>query len=290
VIVVTGATGHVGGRLLRALVDGGEQVRAAVRRPEALETAAEVVRADVSEPDSLRPALDGAEAAYYLVHSLGSGGSFAEEELRGATAFAEAARDAGVARVVYLGGIAPDGVALSDHMASRRAVGEALAAEVPTVELRASIVIGEGSLSWETIRLLVDRLPVVTLPGWVKNLAQPIAADDLVAYLLAAPGADPGVYEIGGADRVPYLDVFEAYARAAALERTFVTLPVPPRLLSLSDLPDSLTRLGPDEALAVGQLAESLEHDSVVTDDSARRAFSVEPVGVDEAVRRALAA
>jgi uncharacterized protein YbjT (DUF2867 family) len=291
VIVVTGATGHVGGRLLRALEAAGRPVRAAVRTPEKLDAGetTQVVRADVSDADTLAAALDGATVAYYLVHSLGSGGGFSDDELAGAEAFATAAREAGVERVVYLGGIVPDDAAtVSDHMASRRAVGEALREGVPTVELRASIVIGEGSLSFDTIRAVVDAVPVVTLPGWVKNLCQPIADDDVVSYLVEAADVEPGIYEIGGADRVPYLDVLEEYARQAGLERRFVTVPAPPRWLSLSDLPDALTGLAPEQALAAAQLVESLEHDSVVRDPRATDVFSVEPVGLEEAVRRAL--
>jgi uncharacterized protein YbjT (DUF2867 family) len=291
VIVVTGATGHVGGRLLRALEREGREVRAAVRTPEKLDAAArtEVVRADVLDDASLREALAGAETAYYLVHSLGTGGSFEAEELHGARTFATAARESGVERVVYLGGLVPEEAAgVSDHMASRLAVGEALREQVPTVELRASVVVGAGSLSFETIRMLVDTLPVLTLPSWVDNRCQPIAADDVVAYLVEAADAEPGVYEIGGADRVSYRAVMEEYARQAGLERRFVVVPAPPRLLSLSDLPDVLTGLAPEQALAAAQLVESLEHDSVVRDERAREAFSVEPVGLEEAVRRAL--
>ncbi|HSL64157.1 MAG TPA: NAD(P)H-binding protein [Gaiellaceae bacterium] len=290
-IVVTGATGHVGGRLLRALEREGREVRAAVRTPEKLDAAegTEVVRADVLDDASLREALAGAETAYYLVHSLGSGGSFGEEELRAARTFGAAAREAGVGTLVYLGGLVHEDTAVvSDHMASRLAVGEALREHVPTVELRASIVIGAGSLSFETIRMLVDTLPVLTLPSWVDNRCQPIAADDVVAYLVEAADAEAGVYEIGGADRVTYREVMEEYARRAGLERRFVTVPAPPRLLSLSDLPEVLTGLAPEQALAAAQLVESLEHDSVVRDERAREAFSVEPVGLEEAVRRAL--
>jgi uncharacterized protein YbjT (DUF2867 family) len=292
VIVVTGATGHVGGRLLRALEAEGREVRAAVRTPDRLTAAetTEVAEADVLDAESLATALEGAETAYYLVHSLGTGGGFSEDELRGAETFAAAAADVGVGRLVYLGGlVADDAESVSDHMASRRAVGEALRARVPTVELRASIVIGPGSLSFETIRTLVDVLPVVTLPGWVKNLCQPIADDDVVAYLVEAAGVEPGVYEIGGADRVPYLDVFEEYARQAGLERRFLTLPAPPRFLSLSDLPDLLTGLAPEQALAVAQLVESLEHDSVVRDERALETFAVRPMGMRDAIARALA-
>jgi uncharacterized protein YbjT (DUF2867 family) len=123
----------------------------------------------------------------------------------------------------------------------------------------------------------------------VKNLSQPIATDDVVAYLLEAADAEPGVYEIGGADRVPYLDVLEEYARQAGLDRRFVTVPAPPRLASLSDLPELATGLAPEQALAVAQLLESRAHDSVVTDTRARETFSVEPVGLEEAIERALA-
>jgi len=289
-VVVTGPTGHVGARLLRALEEQRTPVRAAARHPERVDAAAStgIVRADVTEAASLAQALDGADVAYYLVHALGSGGGFAEDELRGATTFGDAARKAGVGRIVYLGGLV-QGDALSDHMASRLAVGEALRRRVPTVELRASIVIGAGSLSFEAIRTLVDALPVVVVPGWVKNLSQPIATDDVVAYLLEAADAEPGVYEIGGADRVPYLDVLEEYARQAGLDRRFVTVPAPPRLASLSDLPELATGLAPEQALAVAQLLESLAHDSVVTDTRARETFRVGPVGLEEAIERALA-
>ena len=294
-VLLTGATGHVGGHLLRALREDGVAVRATTRRPGSLdlEPPHEVVQADVLDSASLAPALDGVEAAYYLVHSLDASGSFAERDREAAQGFATAAEEAGVGRIVYLGGIAR-GDDLSDHLASRAEVGKILrSAAVPTLELRASIVIGAGSLSFETIRNVVDPLPVVTLPEWVKTFSQPIALDDVVAYLRAALEVDlpeSRVVEIGGADRVPYLDVMEEYARQAGLSRRFVTVPVPVGPSATSLLPDAATALVPDSVRATMKLVESLAHETLAEDGGlARELFpGIEPVGVAEAIRRAL--
>lgn len=294
-ILLTGATGFVGGRLLAALERDGRPVRAVTRRPEALAdrvaASTEVVRCDVNDVDSLRPALSGVDAAYYLVHSLGSSGSFRDDDRAAAETFARAAADASVGRLIYLGGLGGDDE-LSEHLASRQEVGEILRASgVPTIELRASIVIGPGSASFELVRTLVDRAPALVLPDWVENLSQPIAVDDVVAYLVAAldvPVEESAVYEIGGADRVSYRAILEAYARATGKSLPAVSVPVPAPLASVADVPAFLTRLAPERALTWAALVESLRHPTPADDDEARRVFGVEPMGLRKAIDAAL--
>ena len=182
-ILITGASGYVGGRLVPALESRGCRVRCLARRPGFLtgrfHPETEVVRGDVLNPDSLESALRGVHTAYYLVHSMGAVGDFEEQDRQGARNFARAARSRGVRRVIYLGGLG--GRALSPHLASRREVGDILAAEgPPTLEFRASIVIGSGSLSFEMIRALVNKLPVMVTPRWVRTETQPIAIEDVI--------------------------------------------------------------------------------------------------------------
>jgi len=189
-ILLTGATGYVGGRLLAELEKAGYAVRCLSRHPETLRPrvapSTEVVRGDVSDPPSLQQALRGVDTAYYLIHSMAADDDFEQRDRSAAAHFAEAARRAGVRRIIYLGGlgVGPD---LSTHLASRQEVGEILRhSGVPTLELRASIIIGSGSLSFEMIRALVDRLPFMIIPKWVRVKAQPIAIEDVIAYLLHA--------------------------------------------------------------------------------------------------------
>ena len=297
-VLLTGATGHVGGRLLRSLEELELRVRCLTRRrrPDALAgdvaPTTAVARADVLEPDSLADALAGGGVAYYLVHSLASTGSFAEEDRRAAENFAAAAREAGVERIVYLGGLGRGD--LSDHLASRQEVGEILRSSgVPTIEFRASIVVGSGSLSFELVRSLVDNLPVLVLPHWLDILAQPIALDDLVAYLVAAlhvPLAGSRVYEIGGADRVPNRDVLEEYARQRGSRRAILSVPVRTPPASSGDVPGQwLARLAPERARAALKLVESLRFETTADDGAARETFAVEPMGLTPAVERALA-
>jgi uncharacterized protein YbjT (DUF2867 family) len=291
VILLTGATGYVGGRLLRALEEQGERVRCVARRPEAVRPAAattEVVRGDVLEPGSIAAALDGIEVAYYLVHALGARQGFEHVERRGAETFAAAARAAGVGRIVYLGGLG-SGHDLSAHLASRQEVGRILRASgVPTLELRASIVIGSGSLSFELVRALVERLPVMVTPRWVRSVAQPIAIEDLLDYLVQAgrvPLEQSEAVEIGGADRVSYEQLMHEYARQRGLWR--LMLPVPlltPRLSSLW-----LGLVTPVYARVGRKLVESLPHETVVHGARATELFAVQPRGAREAIARALA-
>jgi uncharacterized protein YbjT (DUF2867 family) len=224
-VLLTGASGYVGGRLLGSLEHQGYRVRCLARRPEMLAEkvgpATEVVAGDVLDRPSLDAGLRGIGVAYYLVHSMGSSGSFEETDRQAAANFGAAAKAAGVERIVYLGGLGSDADELSPHLRSRQEVGQILRRSgVPVLEFRASIVIGSGSLSFEMIRSLVERLPIMITPKWVNVPAQPIAIDDLLEYLVAAlqlPVAAYGVYEIGGADRMSYADIMRVYARHRGL-------------------------------------------------------------------------
>ncbi len=292
-ILVTGATGYVGGRLWRRLDAEGYRVRCMARDPERLADrtggGVEIVAGDVFDPVSLQAALDGVDSAFYLVHSMGSSASFVEQDRVGAQNFGAAAREAGVGRIVYLGGLAHDDGHLSPHLSSRHEVGHILAESgVPTIELRASIVLGSGSLSFEMIRALVERLPAMITPRWVAVEAQPIAIDDLLEYLLESlelPAASR-VFEIGGADRASYGELMREYARQRGLRRVMVPVPVlTPRLSSLW-----LGLVTPLYARVGKKLIESIQHPSVIRDDAAVHSFRVRPRGVHDAIATALRA
>jgi uncharacterized protein YbjT (DUF2867 family) len=247
-----------------------------------------VVEGDVLDPDSLRSAMQAVHTAYYLVHSMGSGSAFAEVDRCAARCFAQAARDAGVRRIIYLGGLGSEDD-LSPHLASRQETGQLLRQSgVPTVELRASIIIGSGSLSFEMVRTLVEKLPVMITPRWVRTRAQPIAVEDVIAYLVAAlalDGGDSGVFEIGGADRVSYMDLMKEYARQRRLHRWMIPVPVlTPRLSSLW-----LGLVTPVYARVGRELIEGVRNETVVRDAAARRVFSIRPRSMPEAIARALA-
>jgi uncharacterized protein YbjT (DUF2867 family) len=292
-ILITGATGYVGGRLLPLLVEAGWRVRCLVRQPENLlsrvPSSVEVVQGDVLDAASLAAAMQGVEAAYYLVHSMGATGDFEAQDRLAADNFATSARVAGVHRIIYLGGLGEDEPDLSAHLRSRHEVGERLRAHgVPVIEFRASIIIGSGSLSFEMIRALVERLPVMITPRWVRVTAQPIAIGDVLAYLQAALIVEMGnrslIVQIGGPDRVSYGELMSEYAQQRGLRRW--TIPVPlltPRLSSLW-----LGLVTPLYARVGRKLVESLRHPTVVRDDSAQRLFPIKPIGVREAIARAL--
>jgi len=290
-ILLTGATGYVGGRLLPALEASGHQVRCLTRRPDVLthdHSARDVVRGDVLEPASLDAAMRGVDTAYYLVHSMGATGSFEEADRQGARNFGAAATAAGVRRIIYLGGLGCEDEDLSPHLRSRQEVGRILKESgTPVLEFRASIVIGAGSLSFEMIRSLVERLPFMITPKWVRVPAQPIAIDDLLAYLIAAldlPVSACRVYEIGGADQVSYAEIMKIYARLRGRRLRMLTVPVlSPYVSSLW-----LGLITPLYARVGRKLIESIVHTTVVHDAAALRAFAVRPMGVEEAVRRAL--
>jgi uncharacterized protein YbjT (DUF2867 family) len=293
VVLLTGATGYVGGRLLPMLVEAGCRVRCLARQPERLSSRVpaevQVARGDVLDAASLLQALSGVEVAYYLVHSMGATGDFEEHDRLAADNFGAAARAAGVRQIIYLGGLGEDEVGLSAHLRSRHEVGERLRASgVPVTEFRASIIIGSGSLSFEMIRALVERLPIMVTPRWVRVTAQPIAIGDVLAYLRAALSVDTGngsrIIEIGGPDQVSYGDLMREYARQRGLRRWMIPVPaLTPRLSSLW-----LGLVTPLYARVGRKLIDSLRHPTVVRDHAAQRLFSIQPTGVREAISRAL--
>ena len=292
-ILVTGASGYVGGRLVRALDKRGERIRCLARRPQ--EVAArvspgiEVVGGDVLDAPSLERALENVDTAFYLVHGMGSRSDFRDQDRCGATNFALAARAAGVRRIVYLGGLGT-ATDLSPHLASRHEVGRILRASgVPTIELRASIILGSGSLSFEMVRALVERLPVLVTPRWVRQLTQPIAIEDVIAYLVASSDTEvvgSEVVEIGGPDQVAYLDLIREHARQLGLKRLIIRVPVlTPWLSSLW-----LGLVTPVYARVGRKLIDSLRNETVVTSSRARELFpTIRPRVMREALERARA-
>jgi uncharacterized protein YbjT (DUF2867 family) len=292
-VLLTGATGYVGGRLLGSLQRREDiRVRCLARRTEYLrgrvDASTELVQGDLLQPGSLDEALRGVRAAYYLVHSMGSTGSFEKNDRDAAQNFAGAAKRAGVERIIYLGGLANPEEKLSAHLRSRQEVGEILRwSGVPVIEFRASIVIGSGSLSFELIRSLVERLPLMVTPKWVSMPAQPIAVEDLIAYLttgLDLPVDGSRTFEIGGADRVSYADIMRAYARRRG--KRLLMIPVPLLTPYVSSL--WLGLVTPLYARIGRKLIESVVHSTVVSDSSALTSFSIRPMGMEEAVQRAL--
>ncbi len=238
-------------------------------------------------PETIAPALAGVDTVFYLVHSMSSSRPFDEADRAAALAFGEAARNAGVRKIVYLGGLGRG--ELSAHLASRQEVGEILRVSgVPTIEFRASIVIGSGSASFEMIRALVEKLPVMVTPRWVRVRAQPIAIEDVIAYLLAALDRQPTgaeLYEIGGADSVTYLELMQDYAAQRGLRRRMIPVPVlTPRLSSLW-----LWLVTPVYAGVGRKLVDSLRNETVVEDPRALEVFPVRPRSSHDAIARALA-
>src|SRR6478736_4173449 len=292
VVLVTGATGYIGGRLVPVLEAAGVPLRCLARQPAALasrvSSTTEIVAGDLLDPASLDRALTGIDVAYYLVHSMGARGDYRDTDRVAAKNFGEAARRAGVRRIVYLGGLATGSEPLSKHLSSRIETGQALRdSGVPVVEFRASVVIGSGSLSFELIRALVERLPVMICPRWVATLGQPIGIDDLLAYLAAAlhlPGRESRTFEIGGADQASYGDVMREYARQRGLKRVMISVPLlTPRLSSLW-----LGLVTPVYARVGRELIEGLKNRSVVTDPSALSVYPIRPVGLRDAIGRAI--
>ena len=290
-ILLTGATGCIGGRLLAALEQEGHAVRCMTRRPAALATRVgpdtSAVYGDCLEPDSLPAALAGIETAYYLVHSLGGARDFEAQDRAAAHHFGAAARAAGVRRIVYVGGLGAT-TGLSRHLRSRHETGAVLRRSgVPVVELRSSIVIGSGSLSFELIRALVERLPIMVCPSWVRTPTQPIALSDLVACLLAVldlPHRGSRVFEVGGADVVAYGAIMREYARQRGLRRWLIPVPLlTPRLSSLW-----LGLTTPVYARVGRELVDGLRTATVVSSDDAGATFPTRPLGLRQAIARAI--
>jgi uncharacterized protein YbjT (DUF2867 family) len=291
-VFLTGATGYIGGRLLLSLEKQGHRLRCLARRPEYLESrvlpTTQVVGGDLLDRSSLDHVMEGVDTAYYLVHSMGTSNSFEEDDRVAASNFVHAARTASVRRIVYLGGLGDESEDLSPHLKSRQEVGDVLRQSgIPVVELRASIVIGSGSLSFEMIRSLVERLPIMITPKWVKAAAQPIFIGDVVEYLTEAmslPTDDCKIYEIGGADQISYAGIMGVYAKARQMRLRMIPVPVlTPYLSSLW-----LGLVTPLYARVGRKLVESIVHSTVVRNSEALTKFRVQPIGIEEAVERAL--
>lgn len=293
--LVTGATGYIGMRLVAALHQaggGGHTVVATARRPEqlaALQLPADVERArlDVDDAASCAAALRGVDVACYLVHAIGED-DYAETDRRRAETFATAARAAGVRRVVYLGGLVPE-EELSEHLASRAEVGEVLAEHGPElVWLRAAVVLGAGSASYEITRYLADWLPLVPLPPWMDTLVQPVAVDDVLAALVAATGLDPlvevgpGSWDLGGDEQLPYAELVRRYVNVAGLHR--LLLPTPPVPTALAAW--VVSRLTPLPQAMVADLVLSLSN-TMVADPAHLLQVRGTPTTVTDALRRA---
>ncbi len=286
-VLVTGATGFVGARLTGALVEAGHEVRAMTRKPDRYRGAGTAVGGDVTDPASLAEAVDGQEAAYYLVHSLDSA-DFTERDRRGAEAFADAARDAGVRQVVYLGGLGDEDDKLSEHLRSRREVEGILRDRVPTTVLRAGIVIGDGGISWEILRQLVARLPIMATPRWVQTRTQPVAVEDALAFLIGVLGREEAVgqiYDIGGPEPLTYGDMLRA---VGGMTGGVLRLIVPVPLLS-PRLSSHWLRLITDVDLPTARtLVDSMTNEVIVRDRRIEELTGHRAMSFQEAAEHAL--
>jgi uncharacterized protein YbjT (DUF2867 family) len=293
-VLVTGATGYIAGRLIPRLLDLGYRVRCLARDPHRLRARAwfpyvEVVQGDVMLPSSLPAALEGVHSAYYLIHNMASGRGYTARETDGAQNFVRAAEGAGLQRIIYLGGLADPKQAVSYHMRSRIETGQTLrTGKVPVTEFRAGVIVGPGSISFEMIRFMTELMPVIFGPVWLQNRAQPIAAQNVIDYLLAAldnPASQGRVFEIGGPDRMPYADLMLTYGRLRGLRRRYVITPgMPVWFMALG-----VAWMTPVPKSIAAPLVDGMRSESVVQDDAARRVFSnVRLLGYEEAVQSAL--
>lgn len=294
-ILVTGATGYIGGRLVQSLLESGYQVRVLVRDAARLQGRSwvdqvNIFQGDVFKPETLSAAMDGTSANYYLIHSMSGSDDFYQRDLIAANNFGKAAKDSGVERILYLGGLGDPDTNLSEHLQSRQDSGRALAeAGVSVTEFRAAVIVGSGSISFEMIRYLTERIPIMICPSWVFTRVQPIAINDVLAYLTGAlevPESSGKIIEIGGAEVITYGDMMMGYARERGLKRTLIPVPVlTPRLSSywvhwMTPVPASITR----------PLILGLRNEVVVRDNAAKILFpKIQPVDYSTAVRRALA-
>lgn len=293
-ILVTGATGYIGGRLIPHLLQAGYRVRALVRDPSRLQgrpwlSSVEVITGDVLAPETLGPALSSVSAAYYLIHSMRGDDNFHQRDVQAARNFSAAAAEQQVGRIIYLGGLGDPESDLSQHLRSRQLTGEALrSAGVPVTEFRAGVIVGSGSISFEMIRYLTERLPVMIAPKWVYTRIQPLGITDTLDYLVAAletPASAGRIIEIGGSDVLTYREMMLGYARVRGLRRLLIPVPVlTPRLSSywvhwMTPIPSDIAR----------PLIEGLRNEVIVRNPSARTLFpDIQPIDYETAVHRAL--
>ena len=292
-ILVTGATGYIGGRLIPRLLEEGEDLRCLVRErihaeDKLWKDKVEVVEGDVLRPESLPAIFEDVETAYYLIHSMASSSGFEERDRQAATNFAEAAKAAGVKHIIYLGGLGDPDKTMSKHLRSRQETGRYLAASgVPVTEFRAAIIVGSGSISFEMIRYLTERLPVMITPKWVDTRVQPIAIRDVLKYLLMARQRVPQghhIVEIGGPEVLTYKDLMLTYAEVRGLRRTMLPVPVlSPQLSSywvnlVTPIPGAIAR----------PLVEGLTSEVIVDHSEAAQEYELEPLSYKEAVKLAL--
>lgn len=292
---MTGASGYVGGQVVQRLLGAGWTVRVLARDPHRLPEVwrdrVEVAEGDAGDADAVRSAVDGVDVAWYLIHSMGGSDDFADTDRRMATTFATACADAGVQRIVYLGGLHPEDEELSEHLASRVEVGRILLhSGVPTAAIQAGVVLGDGSASFDMLRALSERLPAAGGPGWLRNRIQPIHVDDVVHYLVRAADLDAAhnrTFDVGGPEALPYADMMKRYAAVQHLgPRAIVTAPITtPRLAA-----HWIGLVTPVDAAMARPLIESMLHDTVVKERDLDALVGAPDGGVqsfEEAVRRA---
>jgi len=293
-VLVTGSTGYIGGRLVPRLLESGYRVRCLVRDPVRLQgrpwqKEVEIATGDMLQPADLTPAMQGVSAAYYLVHSMAGGPDFHERDLSAARNFGAAARAGGIERIIFLGGLAEEVTGLSEHLRSRQQTGDCLReAGVPVTEFRAGVIVGSGSLSFEMIRYLTERVPVMICPRWVYTRTQPIGIREVLDYLamaLSVPGSRGRIIEIGGADVVTYGEMMMTYAQVRGLRRWMVSVPVLTPLLSSY----WVNLVTPIPAAIARPLIEGLRNESVVRDPLARQLFpGIVPADYRTTVERAI--
>ena len=298
-ILLTGATGFVGGRLLHALTGHGMEVRCLVRSPERLrerlfpEEEVEIVTADLLKPETLDKVLDGIEVAYYMVHSMGGrtigeNKVFAERDRNAARNFVKAADRAGLARIIYLGGLGETGDELSKHLASRQEVAQILSSgRTQTTELRAPNIMGAGGAPFEMLRSLVERLPVMVCPRWIETRAQPIDIRDMVRYLIGClrePATTGLALDVGGPEILSYRDMMEIYARVRGLKRLIITVPVlTPRLSTYW-----VNMVTPVPSGIVNPLVEGLRNEVICRDNRIHELIPIELTPFEQSICNAL--